>query len=42
MVSCLAGAMRALENTRLTVAFPFTDEKRYIAAEWALAEASVK
>ena len=26
MLRGLAGAMRALENTRLTVAFPFTEE----------------
>ena len=42
MLSRFVGVTRALENTRLTLAVLPTAEYRYTAAEYALAEASVK
>ena len=42
MLRCLVGATRALENIRFTFAVPSTIEYRYTAAEYALADASLK
>ena len=42
MLSCFVRVTQALENTRLTLTVLPTAEYRYTAAEYALADASVK